>query len=203
MSFSDTVVPMVLFALATSATPGPVNVLSAMSGARFGVGRSLPYVLGATTSFVAILLVLGFGFEAILGVVERFSLLMSLAGAGYMLYLAWQIAADRGELSFGELNSPRPGFVTGLVTQGLNPKAWIVSLSAITIYVAPHLDYSARLMTFSVIFYLICAFSLAGWVVIGAQLARFSGNVAMFNRAMAGLLAVSVLAIVIEALPGR
>jgi threonine/homoserine/homoserine lactone efflux protein len=120
-----------------------------------------------------------------------------------MLYLAWRIAADCGDLSFVELQSPCPSFVTGLVTQALNPKAWIVSLSAITIYVAPHLDYMTRLVTFSVIFFLICAISLAIWVVIGAQVARFSGNVALFNRLMAGLLALSVIAIVIEALQGR
>lgn len=66
MIFSDAALPMALFALATSATPGPVNVLSAMSGARFGIWLSLPYVLGATTSFVAILVGLGMGLQAIL-----------------------------------------------------------------------------------------------------------------------------------------
>jgi len=200
MTFGDAALPMALFALATSATPGPVNVLSAMSGARFGIWRSLPYVLGATTSFVAILLGLGLGLHSILGLIDRFSLAMSVLGAAYMLYLAWRIAADRGDLSFEEMQGSRPGFVTGLVTQALNPKAWIVSLSAITIYVAPHLDYTTRLITFSAIFFLICAASLAAWVAIGAQVARFSGNVALFNRVMAGLLALSVLVILIEAL---
>ena len=203
MTYFDTAVPMALFALATSATPGPVNVLSAMSGARFGTWRSLPYVLGATTSFVAILIVLGLGFQAISGVVESVSLPLTLAGAAYMLYLAWRIAIDSGELHFEAAQSACPGFVTGLVTQALNPKAWIVSLSAITIYVSPHLDYAARLATFSAIFYFICAASLTAWVVIGAQVARFSGNVALFNRVMAGLLAFSVIGIVIKDLSPR
>ena len=203
MIFSDAALPMALFALATSATPGTVNVLSAMSGARFGIWLSLPYVLGATTSFVAILVGLGMGLQAILNLIERFSLAMSLSGAAYMLYLAWRIAADSGDLCFEKMQRPRPGFATGLVTQALNPKAWIVSLSAITIYVAPHGDYMVRLATFSAIFYLICAASLATWVVVGAQVARFSGNVALFNRVMAGLLALSVIVILIEALPTR
>lgn len=200
MTETGILLPMALFALATSATPGPVNVLSAMSGARFGVRRSLPYVLGATTSFVAILMLLGLGFREMLGLVERFSLALTLAGAGYMLYLAWRIAADSGEMSFAATEGARPGFLTGLVTQGLNPKAWIVSLSAITIYVAPHADYSARLAVFGGLFYLICAVSLAAWVVIGAQVARFNGNVALFNRVMAALLALSVVLIVLEEL---
>lgn len=203
MTFSDATVPMALFALATSATPGPVNVLSAMSGARFGLWRSLPYVFGATTSFVGILIVLGLGFQAILGLIDSFSLALTLAGALYMLYLAWRIAMDSGERSFAETQNACPGFTTGLVTQTLNPKAWIVSLSAITLYVAPHLDYMARLIMFSAIFYIICAASLAAWVAIGAQVARFSCNVALFNRIMAGLLALSVIGIVVKELSAR
>lgn len=201
MTFPDTAIPMALFALATSATPGPVNVLSAMSGARFGIWRSLPYVLGATTSFVTILIVLGLGLHAIIEWIERVSLALTIAGAGYMLYLAWRIAIDSGELSFEASQSACPGFMTGLVTQTLNPKAWIVSLSAITIYVSPHLDYAARLVLFSAIFFFICAASLSAWVVVGAQMARFSGNVALFNRVMAGLLALSVIVMLAGELP--
>lgn len=201
MKFPDAAVPMLLFALATSATPGPVNVLCSMSGSRFGIGRSLPYVLGATTSFVAILSVLGLGFQAIIPLVERASLALTLTGAAYMLYLAWRIALDHGELNFEDSQSACPGFTTGLLTQALNPKAWIVSLSGITIYVSPHPDdYSERLMLFSAIFYLICGISLTVWVAAGAQVARLRGNVASFNKVMAGLLAFSVIAIVIKEL---
>lgn len=125
---------------------------------------------------------------------------LTLGGAGYMLYLAGRIAADSGEMSFAATEGACPGFVTGLVTQGLNPKAWIVSLSAVTIYVAPHADYTARLAVFGGLFYLICAVSLGAWVVIGAQVARFNGSVAVFNRVMAGLLALSVVLIVLEEL---
>ena len=65
-----------------------------------GIWLSLFYVLGATTSFVAILVGLGMGLQAILNLIERFSLAMSLSGAAYMLYLAWRIAADSGDLCF-------------------------------------------------------------------------------------------------------
>lgn len=203
MTDSTTAVQMALFALATSATPGPVNVLSAMSGARFGVWRSMPYVLGASASFVTVLIILGLGFQAISGLIGRSSLAFTLVGASYMLYLAWQIAIDNGKLSFEETQSSCPGFFAGLVTQALNPKAWIVSISAITIYVSPHHDYSARLVMFSAIFCFICAASLTTWVAIGAQFARFNGNVALFNRVMAGVLAFSVIGIVIKELSLR
>lgn len=198
MNWTDTLIPMALFALATSATPGPVNVISAMSGASFGPLRSLPYVMGATTSFVAILLLVGFGLNAIIDWIERFSLLLTLAGSAYMLLIAYRIAMDSGELRLTEMSERRPGFRAGLITQALNPKAWIVSLSAITIYVSPHLDYILRLGIFSALFFVICAVSLTGWAFVGFRVAKLTGNVARFNRLMAALLAISVFIILVS-----
>lgn len=197
MTLSDPLIPMAVFAFATSATPGPVNVISAMSGARFGTFSSLPYVLGATASFVAMLLLIGWGVQSFIGLIEAFSRPIALIGAAYLLHLAYKIAADRGDLSFDGSAAVRPGFFTGVLTQAANPKAWIVSLSAVSLYVGPYADYSLRLTVFSIIFFAICAASLAGWVMIGAYLARFSGNVALFNRAMAVLLVASIIPMVI------
>jgi hypothetical protein len=45
---------------------------------------------------------------------------------------------------------------------------------------------------FTGLFYLICALSLAGWVVVGAQVARVAGDFTRFNRTMAVLLVLSV-----------
>ncbi|MFV0643292.1 MAG: LysE family translocator [Sphingomonadaceae bacterium] len=197
MTLGDPLLPMAAFAFATSATPGPVNILSAMSGARFGIISSLPYVLGATASFVAMLLLIGFGFRSFIELIEAFSRPIALIGAAYLLYLAYKIAADRGDLNFDGSKAIRPSFITGALTQAVNPKAWIVSLSAISLYVGPYTDHVFRLTAFSAIFFAICATSLAGWVVVGSYFARFSGNVALFNRAMAVLLVASVIPMVI------
>jgi threonine/homoserine/homoserine lactone efflux protein len=163
-----------------------------MTGARFGTIRSLPYVLGATASFVAILLILGLGFQFMLDVVEQISALLTVCGSAYMLYLAWKIAADNGDLSFTTNEQKRPGFIAGVLTQATNPKAWIVSLSAITIYVGPYLDYAPRLVWFSVIFFVICAISLAIWAFMGARIVQFTGNVVIFNRIMSGILILAI-----------
>ncbi len=40
--------PVSTFALVTSASPGPVNIIAVSSGLRFGVRNTLPQVLGAT-----------------------------------------------------------------------------------------------------------------------------------------------------------
>jgi len=198
MNMTETFLPMALFALVTSATPGPVNVISAMSGARFGPISSLPYVFGATTSFVAILLLVGLGLNSVVAQVERFSTALTIGGSAYMLYLAWRIIIDKGDLDIDDMPSSRPSFRAGLLTQAINPKAWIVSFSAITIYVSPHFDRMQRLLVFSALFFLVCALSLSAWSVIGGRLARVIGNIAFFNRTMASLLAISIIAMLAE-----
>ncbi|MDO4233184.1 MAG: LysE family transporter, partial [Lautropia sp.] len=161
---------MALFALATSATPGPVNIISAMSGARFGLWRSQPYVQGATLSFVAILLLFGLGLGSVMPIIQRHALLITLAGSAWLLWLAWQITSDRSTLALDGTQDQCPGFIQGFMTQTLNPKAWTVALSAISVHVGPHPDADQRLIVLSLTYYLICALSLSAWALIGAQL---------------------------------
>lgn len=191
-NFIDGVAPMVIFAFAASATPGPVNVISAMSGARFGPVRCIPYVLGATSSFVGILLLVGLGLGALISGVRAASVFLTVVGSGYMLYIAYKIARDRGEIVGDDGAATPPGFVSGLIVQGVNPKAWLVSLSAVTVYVAHQAHYRASLLIFAAIFFVVCALSVWGWSLIGHRAAQFSGSIAIFNRIMAALLFLSV-----------
>ncbi|MFE3838753.1 phage head-tail joining protein [Pseudogemmobacter sonorensis] len=57
----ETLLAMSGFALAASATPGPVNIIGAMTGARYGAARALAFVTGATASFLVLFLAFGTG----------------------------------------------------------------------------------------------------------------------------------------------
>lgn len=50
---------MAAFALAASATLGPVNIIGAMTGAHHGALRALPFVRGTTTGFLAVFILCG------------------------------------------------------------------------------------------------------------------------------------------------
>lgn len=195
MEISDSstgLLSMAMFALATSITPGPVNVLSFASGARFGVLKSLPYVLGATAGFVGVLLLLGGGAQSVIGFIQAYSTPIALLGAGYMLYLAWRIGTAPGEVSSVGPNA-RPGLLSGLFTQTSNPKAWFVALSAVSLYVLPHPAPTLQLSVFAVVFFVVCFLSLLVWVVVGAQISRAGFDARIVNRVMAVVLAASVL----------
>jgi len=59
-------VSMAAFALASSITPGPVNIVALSSGAQFGWRASLRHVTGATLGFTLLLVLIGLGLNELL-----------------------------------------------------------------------------------------------------------------------------------------
>lgn len=201
-SVAMTALSMAGFALATSASPGPVNVICAMSGARYGSVRSLRYVFGATLGFVALLILAGVGLAGIVGNNPLISKILTVIGSAYMLYLAYQIARSAGEID-GKRIDRIPGLAAGVLAQWTNPKAWIVSVSGVSIYVATKQAYATWLLVFAALFLCICAASLWTWTMLGNALARRAGNVRILNRTMAVLLSTSVIMLVYETFAGQ
>lgn len=179
------------FALFTSITPGPVNILALSSGARHGPLASQPYVLGSTLGFTALLLLLGAGMQQVL--LHWPWLLKGLQGFGiaFLLYMAWKLVLDSGALHIGEAG--RPGFFTGAALQWLNPKAWLACVAGLGNYVAA--GDSGRLLVFALIYAGVCHLSVACWSVLGGRLQAYLGQPSRlrgFNRGMALLLLLCV-----------
>ena len=67
---------MAAFALASSITPGPVNLVALNCGARFGLRASGRHIAGATLGFTLLLLLIGLGLYELLerpGIAARHS----------------------------------------------------------------------------------------------------------------------------------
>lgn len=185
----ETLIAMSGFALAASATPGPVNIIGVMTGARYGTLRALPFVSGATTSFLALFLIFGTGMLAGIGWILALTQPMTLIGSAYLLWMAWGLARDDGGIEATE--TPRiPGFWSGVMVQGLNPKAWLAVFSSLSTFVLPLEDRAAGMAVFAALFGLICWASLAAWAWGGARVGR--RHMRLFNRVMALALALSV-----------
>jgi threonine/homoserine/homoserine lactone efflux protein len=185
----ETLLAMGSFALAGSATPGPVNIIGAMTGTRHGTLRALPFVTGATASFLALLLICGMGLLARAGPVMALARPMTWIGSAYLLWMAWGLVRSDGAIRTGEQRSI-PGFWSGAMVQGLNPKAWLVVLSALSTFILPLRDQRAGLLAFVVLSGAICWPSLALWAWGGARIP--AGWMRGFNRTMALALLLSV-----------
>lgn len=109
----------------------------------------------------------------------------------FLLYMAYQLAADSGRLGQGE-RSKEPSYWYGALLQWLNPKAWLAAIASMGAFVG---DGDLRLLwQFAAIYFLICYSSVACWAYAGAMLNRLlqsARNVQRFNRLMALLLVLS------------
>jgi threonine/homoserine/homoserine lactone efflux protein len=186
--------PTALFALATSASPGPVNIVAASSGIMFGVRRTLPQVLGATIGFSSLLVTMGLGMQVMLTKLPFMHLLMKVLGGLFLAYLAWKLWRASGSTSEVEISRP-PSLLDGLIAQWVNPKAWIVAASGIAAYTYPGEAYSASVIAMSIVFLFVCFPSVGAWAVFGAtarKLLKTERAVKRLNMMMAALLLVSI-----------
>lgn len=192
----DLVTALVLFAFVSSITPGPNNLMLMASGANFGFRRSLPHMLGIGIGFTLMIGLVGVG---VMQVLTRYPLVhtaLKVACLAYLLWLAWKIAHSAApRASAASQTEGRPmSFLQAAAFQWVNPKAWAMALTAITVY-APDQTLAA-VIGVSLVFGLVNLPCISVWTVIGQQVRRFLTNdnrLRAFNWTMAALLIASVL----------
>ncbi len=127
--------PCATYAFVMSITPGPNNVMLTAAGANFGLRRTVPHLLGASCGFgVQVAGVCG-GLGVLFIRWPPLQTALKWVGAGYLLYLGWQLLRARAGPAAG---GGKPlTFAEGAAFQFLNPKAWVISLTAATLFLPP------------------------------------------------------------------
>ena len=139
------IISMAAFALATSITPGPVNVVALSSGARFGFVASQKHVFGAAAGFTLLLVLIGLGLHEVLARWPLLTQLIQWGGVVFLLWMAWKLASDDGRLQ-ADNAATAPSMLYGAIMQWLNPKAWLACVAGMGLFVA---EGDARQLTFS------------------------------------------------------
>jgi len=186
---------IILFAIATCVTPGPNNTMIMTSGLNYGIQRSLPHYLGIILGFPAMVVAVGLGLASLFEQYVVLHLLLKVAGASYLTFLAWKIAsAPVSDLSVTE-GKPFT-FLQAAAFQWVNPKAWVLAVGATATYTVVGSDYSLQVLVIAIIFLVFGAPCIMLWLWFGASLKRLlqkPESVKYFNYAMATLLMLSLL----------
>ena len=88
----DVFIAMLTFSVAMAFTPGPNNIMLAASGVNFGFVRTVPHMIGITAGFLLLLVACGLGLNLVFAAVPALQVLLKIAGALYMLWLAFKVA---------------------------------------------------------------------------------------------------------------
>jgi threonine/homoserine/homoserine lactone efflux protein len=196
----EIILGLVLFSIVSSITPGPNNLMLMASGANFGFRRTIPHMLGVSLGFTLMVLLVGVGLVQVFDAFPVSYLLLKAVSIVYLLYLAWKIgtaAAAHGESQKG--GSPFT-FVQAALFQWVNPKAWTMALTAVSVY-SPSQDASSMAFV-AVVFGVINMPCICIWTTMGFQLQRIltsEKRLRAFNVTMAVLLVGSLYPVLLPA----
>lgn len=181
------------FALVSSLTPGPNNLMLMSSGANYGIRRTMPHMLGVSLGFTFMVFLVGIGIVQVFDIYPLSYSILKWLSIAYLLFLAYKIAVSTNQVDNRTGTSKPFTFMQAASFQWVNPKAWTMALSAISVY-APTKDlYSVTLV--AVIFGVVNFPSITVWTAMGQTLQSVlssSKRLRMFNYTMATLLVMSL-----------
>jgi threonine/homoserine/homoserine lactone efflux protein len=128
-------------ALGLVLTPGPNMLYLVSRSITQGRRAGLVSLLGVGAGFLVYLVAATAGLATVFVLVPPLYTAVKLAGAGYLLWLAWKAVRPGGESAFAPralpVDPPRRLFLMGFVTNLLNPKIAILYVSLLPQFVDP------------------------------------------------------------------
>ncbi|MBW3566507.1 MAG: LysE family translocator [Proteobacteria bacterium] len=185
-----------LFALVAGFTPGPNNLMLAASGVNFGLRRTLPHLLGVVAGYPVLFAAVGTGLGGVFQRLPWLHTALMIIGSLYLAWLAWKIAfapamsADPGER--------RPlNFWQAAAFQWVNPKGWMMAITAVSVYAAPGENYLQQVAVMTLVALFVTLGSTSTWAGFGVGIRKLFENrpvlLRAFNVAMGVLLLASLL----------
>ncbi|MCI2421032.1 LysE family translocator [Saccharopolyspora sp. K220] len=169
---SSAVVGIAVVALGLVLTPGPNMVYLVSRSLTQGRRAGLVSLLGVAVGFLVYAAAATAGITAVFALVPALYTAVQIAGAGYLLWLAWQAVRPGGVSVFAPVPTPAHGpgrlFTMGLVTNLLNPKIAILYVSLLPQFIDPSRGGVAlQSLTLSVV-QIVVAVSVNGMIVVTA-----------------------------------
>ena len=169
-------------------TPGPNMIYLISRSITQGSAAGIVSLGGVALGFVFYMLCAAFGITAFLFAVPYAYDALRLAGAAYLLWLAWQAVKPNGRSPFQvkelALDGPRKLFAMGFVTNLLNPKIAMLYLALLPQFIDP---VQGSVLTQS----LALGFTqIAISVTVNALIALAAGSIALFLGTQPGWLLI-------------
>ncbi|MBP2406868.1 LysE family translocator [Streptomyces syringium] len=128
-------------------TPGPNMIYLVSRSVSQGYRAGLVSLAGVGVGFLVYLVAATAGIATVFSLVPEIYLALKLAGAAYLLWLAWKAVRPGGSSVFSprelEADRPRKLFGMGLLTCLLNPKIAILYVSLLPQFVEPEKGHVA------------------------------------------------------------
>lgn len=188
---TETILALILFLFPLAYSPGPGNMFFAATGARSGLRSAVPALVGYHVATWIVTVAIGLGILTALSEAPQVFAVLRLAGAAYVLWLAWTLLRSGVLQAEGTPKDAR--FVDGVMLLVLNPKAYVIIVLMFTQFLAP--DDAGRFQPVAIIATVFTINNLGAFVVwtvagdrIGAAF-RTPGSARWLNAVFAAVLA--------------
>lgn len=189
-------ISVALFAIVMTGTPGPNNVMLTASGANFGYKKTIPHFVGIGLGLMSMVILLASGLGVVFQTYPVIQEIMKWLGSAYLLYLAWKIAMADSKTSDNSIQAKPMSCLQAALFQYLNPKAWMMMVTAIGSFSLTGANYWWSILCIAVIFWVTQLHTSSIWVGFGTLIGRWlSGEKSMrrFNQCMGTLTALCVV----------
>ncbi|MGI4992349.1 LysE family translocator [Halobacteriovorax sp. GFR7] len=165
---------LLIFAAIGLITPGPNNVLLLNSGLKFGYRKSVFHILGIGFGLFSLFLTVGNGVSKFFSQYPFIESILQILCSLYLVYLSYKIINTSTDLS-DESNDTEPmSFLNAFLFQWMNPKAWTLALTVISIYNG--IQFENPIFIISVCFLVVSLITSSLWVVFGLQIKKILKN---------------------------
>lgn len=182
-----------VFAASQVGTPGPANMALLATGARYGLRRAMPFVVGVALGKQLVIWPVGFGLMQLAQTAPWVFEALKYISAAYIIWLAWRVANLRLQTDGA---AQAPGFAAGLVVHPLNPKAWAMITTGFTAFTAPETPVFEATLTIAAVLLAAQAVLHPAWTYAGQRIAAMVAGTPAERYLMwtlAGLTVASVL----------
>ena len=196
----DAILPLILFVVVSTVTPGGATTLATASGAQFGFRRSVPLMAGIAAGLASLAAASAAGLAGLLLAAPSLQTAMRVAGSAYLLWLAWKIARSGQPNMDANMGVPT-SFLGGAGLLWLNPKGWAMALGAAASFAALASGPLQLALLLGSAFGLAAAASLSLWCMAGlllARLLRTERQWRVLNAVLGILLAISIIPMWLE-----
>ena len=167
-------------------SPGPANIVFALSGATQGIKKSLPLLLGVDSAYIVCSMAVAFGVGDFL---QRHPLLFTTAqwlGIAYLFYLTFRFfraGAQAGQqhnnktsTSDNSVTSAQYRFYDGLLLQLLNPKGWSMMILMFSVFLDGSFPIVEQAIYLDVMLAVMNIATHLTWIASGAAITHYMNN---------------------------
>lgn len=187
-----------IFVVVSITTPGPNNIMTLHSGARYGIARTIPLILGIQFGFAVMMAIIAYGSAIILSQIENAANVLRIVCFAYLLFLAWRISSAPAP----DMNDPKHGdarpirMIEAALFQWVNPKAWAVAVAAVGTYSFVFSGPISSVLGFSGTFLIFGLPSSFMWASGGKLIGRILNSPAQYRAFSIGAAALMIAAVV-------